>query len=31
LLDIQDGMILLIRQPKNYASHMEGLQKEIWE
>lgn len=31
LVDIQDGMILLLRQPKNYASHMEGLHKEIWE
>jgi AbrB family looped-hinge helix DNA binding protein len=31
LVDIQDGMILLIPQPKDYAAHLQGLYKEIWE
>ncbi len=31
LVDIQDGVILLIPKPSDYTSHMRGLYKEIWE
>lgn len=31
IVDIQDGMILLLPQPENYSSHLAGLHREIWE
>ena len=30
LVDIQDGVLILIPQPQDYAKHMAGLHKEIW-
>jgi AbrB family looped-hinge helix DNA binding protein len=30
LVDIQDGMIILIPQPEDYVSQMAGLHKEVW-
>jgi AbrB family looped-hinge helix DNA binding protein len=31
LVDVQDGVLILIPQPQDYAKHMAGLHKEIWE
>ncbi len=31
LVDVQDGVIVLIPKPSNYTSQMKGLYKEIWE
>jgi AbrB family looped-hinge helix DNA binding protein len=31
LVDVQDGVIVLIPKPKNYAEAMEGLHHEVWE
>jgi AbrB family looped-hinge helix DNA binding protein len=31
LVDVQDGVIVLIPKPANYVGHMAGLYKEIWE
>jgi AbrB family looped-hinge helix DNA binding protein len=31
LVDIQDGMLILLPQPQNYTSQLEGLHREIWE
>jgi AbrB family looped-hinge helix DNA binding protein len=31
LVDIQDGMIILLPQPDDYVSHMAGLYQEIWQ
>ncbi len=31
LVDIQDGVIILIPQPNDYVKYMTGLHKEIWE
>jgi AbrB family looped-hinge helix DNA binding protein len=31
LVDIQDGMIILLPQPQNYVEHLAGLHKEIWQ
>ena len=31
LLDVQEGMILLIPEPKSYANHLQGLHAEIWK
>lgn len=31
LVDVQDGVIVLIPKPSNYVGHMAGLYKEIWE
>lgn len=30
LVDIQDGMVCLIPEPKNYTQHLEGIAREIW-
>ena len=30
LVDIQDGMIILIPQPEDYVTQMAGLYKEVW-
>lgn len=31
LVDIQDGMIVLLPQPENYADYLAGLHKDIWQ
>lgn len=31
LVDIQDGMIVLVPQPENYTEHLAGLHQEIWQ
>jgi AbrB family looped-hinge helix DNA binding protein len=31
LVDIQDGMIVLIPAPKDYAAQLAGLHHEVWE
>ena len=31
LVDIQDGMIILMPQPDDYVNHMAGLYQEIWQ
>lgn len=31
LVDIQDGMIILMPQPDDYVEHMAGLYKELWQ
>ena len=31
LVDIQDGMIILLPQPENFTKSLAGLHKEIWE
>jgi AbrB family looped-hinge helix DNA binding protein len=30
LVDIQDGMLILIPQPENYTERLAGLHQEIW-
>ena len=30
LVDVQDGMLILIPQPQDYVSHMSGLHKDVW-
>ncbi len=30
LVDIQEGMIVLLPQPENYAEYLAGLHKDIW-
>lgn len=31
LVDIQDGMIILLPQPQDYTTHLAGLYREIWQ
>lgn len=31
LVDIQDGIMVLMPEPENYTDAMAGLHKEIWE
>ncbi len=31
LVDIQDGMLLLIPEPESYTRYLAGMQHEIWE
>ena len=31
LVDVQDGVMILIPKPSNYVGHMAGLYREIWE
>jgi len=31
LVAVQDGVMLLIPQPKSYTGHMQGLHAEIWK
>lgn len=31
LVDIQDGMLVLVPQPENYTEYLAGLHKEIWQ
>ncbi len=31
LVDIQDGMLILLPQPRRYTDHLAGLHRAIWE
>lgn len=31
LVDVQDGMIVLMPEPKHYSDHLQGLHSEIWK
>ena len=31
LVDVQDGVIVLIPQPKQYTNYLDGLHREIWK
>jgi AbrB family looped-hinge helix DNA binding protein len=31
LVDIQDGMIVLIPEPEDYAAYLAGLHQDIWQ
>lgn len=31
LVDIQDGMIVLVPQPENYTDYLDGLHRDIWQ
>jgi len=31
LVDVQDGMLILVPEPQNYASRLASLHHEIWE
>jgi AbrB family looped-hinge helix DNA binding protein len=31
LVDVQDGMIILLPEPENYTQLLAGLHREIWE
>ena len=31
LVDVQDGMMLLMPEPENYTELLAGLHREIWE
>ena len=31
LLDVQDGMMILIPEPRRYAKYLQGLHGEIWK
>jgi len=31
LVDVQDGLLILLPQPKDYATHLAGLHREVWE
>ncbi len=31
LVDVQDGMIILLPEPQSYAQSLAGLHREIWE
>jgi AbrB family looped-hinge helix DNA binding protein len=30
LVDVQDGLLILLPQPKDFAANLAGLHKEIW-
>jgi AbrB family looped-hinge helix DNA binding protein len=30
LVDVQDGILILIPQPQDHVAHLAGLHKEIW-
>lgn len=30
IVDIQDGMMILLPQPENYTQNLAGLHREIW-
>lgn len=30
LVDVQDGVLVLVPQPDDYAKHLAGLHKEVW-
>ena len=31
IVDIQDGLLILIPQPEDYAARMAGLHREVWQ
>lgn len=31
LVDIQDGLLILVPEPANYASHLAGLHRDVWQ
>jgi AbrB family looped-hinge helix DNA binding protein len=31
LMDVQDGLVVLIPQPKRYTDYLQGLHREIWK
>jgi AbrB family looped-hinge helix DNA binding protein len=31
LVDIQDGLLILLPQPQNYTARLAGLYREVWE
>lgn len=31
MVDIQDGMLILLPQPENYTQELAGLHQEIWK
>ena len=31
IVDVQDGVIILIPQPKRYTDYLQGLHSEIWK
>jgi AbrB family looped-hinge helix DNA binding protein len=31
LVDVQDGVMILIPHPKRYTDHLQGLHSEIWK
>lgn len=31
IVDIQDGMLILLPLPRRFADHLAGLHREIWE
>lgn len=31
LVDVQDGMLILLPKPKSYTNYLAGLYQEIWE
>ena len=30
LVDVQDGLLILIPQPQDYVAHMAGLHRDVW-
>lgn len=30
LVDVQDGMLLLVPEPADYVAHLAGLHKDVW-
>lgn len=31
LVDIQDGVLILIPEPDDYVAHLSGLHRDVWE
>ena len=31
LVDIQDGLLILVPQPRDYAAHLAGLHQDVWK
>ncbi len=30
LVDVQDGLLILLPQPEDYTAHLVGLHREVW-
>ena len=30
LVDVQDGLLILLPQPQDYTTHLAGLHREVW-
>ncbi|TEU20901.1 MAG: AbrB/MazE/SpoVT family DNA-binding domain-containing protein [Anaerolineales bacterium] len=30
LVDVQDGLLILLPQPRDYTAHLAGLHREVW-